>query len=1106
MNCAGCSHANPPGARFCAACGNKLVLVCPTCQAAVQASQAFCITCGQALSALAAPPGTQSLPPAAASAPKAEPAIDSGERRHATVMFSDLSGYTALNEAIDPEEVEAIMGRIKREATSIVEAHGGTVNQFVGDEVMALFGVPVALRDDPRRAIRAALALHQAVDAIAEGVQARTGREVRMHTGINTGLVIVRQGDHRSGGFNLTGDTVNTAARLRSLAPPGDILVGSATWQQVSQYFDAEPGTPVEVKGKELPITPYRIRGEGSVQASPHRPLVGRAEELHQFEVLMEDCLKRAKGRVVFVRGDPGMGKSRLTWELLRVAREKGFACHHASVLDFGPKVGRDVIRALVQGLLGLPEHADDAARREAVAQRSSDLRMTQDQALFLYDLVDVAPPPELRNLLAAMSSAAREKGALQTLCDLVRDVGRSTPRVLLVEDIHWADAWALERLAALAALAGSHPFLLVMTTRFAGDPTVGSWRMELHGAPVTGIDLGPLAAEDAMQLASNVVARADILLRGFVERAEGNPLFLEQLMLNSGQAAQADLPGSIQALVHTRMDRLAPSDKSAMQAAAVLGQLYSLDALRHLIEDPAYDCSVLVEQFLVRRHGSELQFCHALIRDGAYASLLHSRQRRLHARAAEWFEAHDVALAAEHFERAGDPRATAAYLAASDAAARQFRYLGALALAERGQTLASERSERFALLMASARWLIELGRAPDAIVACAAALALAANPTEQAQALIESAAGMRIIDQIDQGLAALDRAEPLARAAGLELELSRLQHLRGNLLFPLGRLDECLRAHEQALAHARQAGSLEGQAVALGGLGDASYLRGRMRSAHQHFVRCVELSREQGYGRLEVTVLSMVGWTAQHLNRLHDAVEIGLQAVDLARRASHPRAEIIARHMLVQVDGWLRGNIDHGLRQLQAVLPLVETLGAKRFEAQHWTLRAMLEMRQGDPVSARQHVAKALAICEEHGMGYYGPSAYGVLALLESDPDLRRRALADGEALLAKASVSHNHIYLREYGIDACLETGEWDAAEAFCANLEKYTSAEPLPLSDFLIARGRALARFGRGERDAALLAILTSLRDAAATADITVSLPALEAAVVSFPASAF
>ena len=528
--------------------------------------------------------------------------------------------------------------------------------------------------------------------------------------------------------------------------------------------------------------------------------------------------------------------------------------------------------------------------------------------------------------------------------------------------------------------------------------------------------------------------------------------------------------------------------------------------ALRHLIGDPAYDCSVLVEQFLVRRHGSQFQFCHALIRDGAYASLLHSRQRRLHARAAEWFEVHDVALAAEHFERAGDPRATAAYLAASEAAAKQFRYLSALALAERGQTLASERSERFALLMASARWLIELGRAPDAIVACAAALALAANPTEQAQALIESAAGMRIIDQIDQGLAALDRAEPLARAAGLELELSRLQHLRGNLLFPLGRLDECLRAHEQALAHARQAGSLEGQAVALGGLGDASYLRGRMRSAHQHFVRCVELSREQGYGRLEVTVLSMVGWTAQHLNRLHDAVEIGLQAVDLARRASHPRAEIIARHMLAQVDGWLRGNIDHGLRQLQAVLPLVEALGAKRFEAQHWTLRAMLEMRQGDPVSARQHVAKALAICEEHGMGYYGPSAYGVLALLESDPDLRRRALADGEALLAKASVSHNHIYLREYGIDACLETGEWDAAEAFCANLEKYTSAEPLPLSDFLIARGRALARFGRGERDAPLLAILTSLRDAAATADITVSLPALEAAVVSFPASAF
>ena len=332
------------------------------------------------------------------------------------------------------------------------------------------------------------------------------------------------------------------------------------------------------------------------------------------------------------------------------------------------------MVRDLVKSLLGLPPNADETLRREAVAQR----RMAEDQALFLYDLVDVAPPPELRALLTAMNGSAREMGALQALCGLVRNcirppagssvsaaipAGSATvaamgadpgpaPVMLLVEDIHWADGWALERLAALAALTPSHPLLLVLTTRFADDPSVGAWRTALNGAPIASMNLGPLPTNDAVALAKNVTSLPEAQLRGCVERAEGNPLFLEQLMLNAGQAGAAHLPGSIQALVHARMDRLALSDKSALQAASVLGQRYALDALRHLIEDATYDCKVLVAQFLVRREGDELQFCHALIRDGAYGSLLHSRQRRLHTRAAEWFQSSDVEIAAEHFDR----------------------------------------------------------------------------------------------------------------------------------------------------------------------------------------------------------------------------------------------------------------------------------------------------------------------------------------------------------------------------------------------------------------------------------------------------------------------
>ena len=212
------------------------------------------------------------------------------------------------------------------------------------------------------------------------------------------------------------------------------------------------------------------------------------------------------------------------------------------------------------------------------------------------------------------------------------------------------------------------------MTTRFAGDPSAGAWRTSLHGAPLIGIDLG--AADDRRCAPrwprSRRRCRA-ALVASCVERAEGNPLFLLQLLLDAGEAAQTSLPGSIQALVHTRMDRLAGEDKAALQAAAVLGQRFATDALRHLLDRAGYDPRLLVENFLVRADGGEFMFCHALIRDGAYASLLHKRRRVLHARAAEWFAvARRCALAAEHFDRADDPRAAAAYLDAGEALARR--------------------------------------------------------------------------------------------------------------------------------------------------------------------------------------------------------------------------------------------------------------------------------------------------------------------------------------------------------------------------------------------------------------------------------------------------
>ena len=1042
---------------------------------------------------------TQAQPPPEAVAPapvQPAPPSDEGERRHATVMFSDLTGYTALNEAFDPEEVEQIMARIKAEANAVIERHGGRVNQFVGDEVMALFGIPVARRDDPKRAVSAALELHTAVDGIAAGLSARLGRVLSMHTGIQSGLVITRRSDSRSGDYTLTGDTVNTAARLRGLAGPGEVVVSPQTWQQVSDYFEAEAGQAVEVKGKERPLVPYRILRERAVPTGGSRPLVGRTEEMQQFTTLAAACLKRQRGRVIFVRGDPGLGKSRLVAEFLHVAREQGLICHTTSILDFGARTGRDALRVLLQSLLGLAPDADVASRAQVISGLAAGNASDAEYAPFLYAMLDVELPDQVRSLLSAFDVQARRKSSLETLRHLVATQASAAPTLLLVEDIHWADPWMLAPLGALAALTARYPLLVMMSTRFAGDPSVSEWRTNLHGLPVTSIDLGPLAPDDALRLAAGAASISETLLRSCVERAEGNPLFLEQLLLNAGDEGATSLPGSIQALIQARMDRLLPADKAALQAAAVWGQRVPLQAIRHLLADPAYDCRVLVQQFLLRPEGDELVFSHALFRDGAYASLLHARRRQLHRLAAEWVEPRDVALAAEHFERAEDARAMTAYLRASVATAAEFHYAQALDLVERGLRLAGDSDQSFALKLARARLLLEIGRSDEAITAGQGAVEAARNGGERALGLITMASGMRIVDRPQEGLEVLAQAQPLAEQAGLTLELSRLHELRGNLLFALGKTIECQHEHERALELARQAGSAEAEVAALGGIGDACYAQGRIRTGYKLVKQSVELAQRQGFLRVEVAYLPMLGWSSLYMMDGRGAVETARKVLKLATRISSRRSELMARGQLALVDGWVRGNWREMTSQLGAGLDLARAIGSPRFEAMAWFMRSLLAIRANDFLLARQSLDTAFAVAGERGMFFSGPQLYGTLARIETDPVARRAALAKGEELLAGGHLSLNYCVFYDAAIQVSLDAGEWDEAERYCALMEAYAAPEPFPWADFVVARGRAIGRAGRGETGTALVAELRSLRQQAVHAESDIHVPGIEA----------
>ena len=290
------------------------------------------------------------------------------------------------------------------------------------------------------------------------------------------------------------------------------------------------------------------------------------------------------------------------------------------------------------------------------------------------------------------MDNVTRDRDRQRAVTRLVERAGQARPRLLVVEDLHWADRTTLVQLAELTSVVATCPALLVMTSRIEGNPLDRDWRNRTGDAPLVTIDLGPLRRDEALSLATAFAATADKLIARCVERAAGNPLFLEQLLYHAEEIAEAGVPGSVQSLMQARMDRLDPADKAAIQAASVLGQRFEREVVAHLLGRNGYDPERLAAHLLVRPEGESFLFAHALIRDAVYDTLLKSRRRELHRLAAEWFAERDPALQAEHLDRADDPAAPRAYLAAARSAAAGYRYEQAQRLVERGRRWRSSR------------------------------------------------------------------------------------------------------------------------------------------------------------------------------------------------------------------------------------------------------------------------------------------------------------------------------------------------------------------------------------------------------------------------------
>ena len=660
MHCSRCGQVNPQQARFCLHCGAALGIGCAACGAVLPAAARFCPQCGRPV---AAGPAPASYTPRHLTEQILEGrAALQGERKQVTVLFCDIVHSTAHSQRLGAEGMHALMDRFFSHASEQVHRYEGTINQFLGDGFMALFGAPIAHEDHSRRAVLAALGLRDAVEAdIALA-------DVEIRQGINTGEIVVGViGDDLRMDYTAFGDTVILAARLEAGAAANEILVGDSTARKVRGYFNLEVGPTVQVKEREL--RPLRVVGLGSrrsrLQDTDRRlaPLVGRDGDLAALAAL---CRGNSSGRIVGIMGEPGIGKSRLVHEFRKAIGDSA-AVYEGRCLSFGSASPYLPVLDLVRDTCGIApsdSHVDSWSKLAATLARAD---VAADTALpFLLQLLG---DPDASARLAELDPSTIKGRTFDALTALWLGLAARASLVLVLEDLHWIDRTSEEFLAGFAdELAGS-PMFVVATCRPGYAPP---WAGKSYA---TQIALSPLSAEASHQLLEATANLPQEVAQEIVIRAGGNPFFLEELAHAASETGgQPGIPGTVTEVLAARIDRLEVGARRALQCGAVLGREFTVTLLESLVDGDvgAHLQELKRSELVFERPGPERAFVfkHALTQSVAYEGLLENRRRELHAKAGRALERlagdrldEHYELLAYHFARSDDREKAAEYL-----------------------------------------------------------------------------------------------------------------------------------------------------------------------------------------------------------------------------------------------------------------------------------------------------------------------------------------------------------------------------------------------------------------------------------------------------------
>jgi class 3 adenylate cyclase/tetratricopeptide (TPR) repeat protein len=980
MKCSRCQQEAPSDAEFCPECGTKLAAVCAQCGTANASGHKFCKKCGHPLaSAAGARPAGERFGSPETYTPKhlAEKILTSkaaleGERKQVTVLFADLKGSMELLADRDPEEARRILDPVLERMMEAVHRYEGTVNQVLGDGIMALFGAPLAHEDHAVRGCYAALRMQDALKHYAGEVHRTEGVPIQIRVGLNSGEVVVRSiGSDLRMDYTAVGQTTHLAARMEQLAMPGSILITPETLALAEGYVVVKSLGPRPIRGLHAAVEVYEIVGAATVrsrfQAAASRGLtrfVGREADLHQLHQALGQA-RAGRGQVVAVVGEPGIGKSRLYWEFTRSHRTQGWLTIEAGSVSYGKATNYLPVVELLRAYFQI--EAGDGVRK--ITEKVTGKLLSLDRSLEavippLLWLLDVPIDDES---WARLDAGQRRRQTLDGVKRLLLRESQAQPLIVVFEDLHWIDA---ETQALLDSLVESLPTARMLLLVNYRPEYQHAWSSKTYYRLLRIDPLPQVSSEELLEALLGADASLRPLKDLLIARTEGNPFFLEESVrtlvetkILAGERGAyrltkmpdlfdrtLQIPATARALLAARIDRLSPEDKRLLQAASVIGTDVPFDLLQAIMDEDETElrgglARLQAAEFLYEtRLFPELEytFKHALTHEVTYGSLLHERRRALHARIVGAIERLYPDRLTEQTER------LAHHAVRGELKEKAVTYLhqaGAKAFARSAHREAAGYFEQALTIVSS---LPAMGDMLDRAIDLRVDLRGALFP----------------LGEIERGLAYLREAERLARELDDPRRLGWISAYMSNQLWMTRASTEGLALGERALAIAERVADRQLQLVATYYVGCDCMTRGDYRRTEELFRRVATWVEDNVLERCGMTGFpagicrAYVAWSLAERGEFAQAIAVGQEGVGIAERIDHPFTLTWSCWGLAN-SHLIRGELNHALALLERGLGI----------ARDWNLRVwspFLPWGLGRAYVLSGRVMEGLALIEE--------------------------------------------------------------------------------------------------------------------------------------------